>query len=253
MAARKLHSEGQDDIRREQLAMQFIKLLEQVWQAEGVDVYLRPYHIICCGAECGMLENIANGRSLDSIKKSSHSAAASLVSFFEDLFRTPMLFHRAQQNFMRSLVPYSILTYLFQIKDRHNGNVLIDAHGHCLHIDFGYMLGESPGGDLRWEKAPFKLSGDFCDILDGVGSPLWHEFEELMIDAFRGLQTHVQEIIDFVAVSAPAEFTRNCLHEVLQQRIMIPESRVRALIRESAENEHTLTYDVIQRQQNGIL
>jgi len=214
---------------------------------------VRPYHILCCGAECGVLENIANGRSLDSIKKSTQSAAASLVSFYEELFCTPKLFHTAQQNFMRSLVPYSILTYLFQIKDRHNGNILIDTYGHCLHIDFGYMLGESPGGDLRWEKAPFKLTEDFYDMLDGIGSPLWSEFEDLMVEAFRALRAHTDEIVKFVAVSLPEEFRWKNLHEVLNQRINISDEEVRGLIQESIDNEHTLTYDVIQRQQNGIL
>lgn len=43
------------------------------------------------------------------------------------------------------------------VKDRHNANLLIDDQGHLINIDFGFMLGTSPGG-VNFESAPFKLT-----------------------------------------------------------------------------------------------
>ena len=47
---------------------------------------------------------------------------------------------QARANFTRSMAAYSILMYLFTLRDRHNGNVLVDEEGHIVHIG---TLGES--------------------------------------------------------------------------------------------------------------
>lgn len=71
----------------------------------------------------------------------------------------------AQRNFAESLAAYSIVCYLLQIKDRHNGNILVDDVGHIIHIDFGFMLSNSPGG-VNFEAAPFKLTRELLEVLD---------------------------------------------------------------------------------------
>ena len=50
-----------------------------------------------------------------------------------------------------------------QVKDRHNGNLLLDEEGHIIHIDFGFMLSNSPGG-VNFESAPFKLTRELLEV-----------------------------------------------------------------------------------------
>lgn len=65
-----------------------------------------------------------------------------LKDFFATVFPDPAL---ARRNFMRSLAGYSVLTYFLQVKDRHNGNILLNRDGFIIHIDFGFFLSNAPG------------------------------------------------------------------------------------------------------------
>jgi phosphatidylinositol kinase/protein kinase (PI-3 family) len=88
-----------------------------------------------------------------------------------------------------------VITYLLQIKDRHNGNILVDRDGHLIHIDFGFMLSNSPGGNMGFEAAPFKLPLDYVEIIGGLDSPAWAYFKKLFKEGFEAARKHSDSLI----------------------------------------------------------
>jgi phosphatidylinositol kinase/protein kinase (PI-3 family) len=147
-----------DDLRQEVLAIQLMKRMAQIFQEAGLNIYLRPYEIFITSSSSGMIEFIPDTASIDSLKKKfpkRNLKPWNLMTFFEKYFLHN--FEEAQKNFVESLAGYSLFNYIFNVKDRHNGNILIDSEGHIIHIDFGFMFQNSPGG-INFEGAPFKLT-----------------------------------------------------------------------------------------------
>jgi hypothetical protein len=93
-----------------------------------------------------------------------------------------------------SILGYSIVTYLLQVKDRHNGNILLDRDGHLIHIDFGFILSNTPG-NIGFEAAPFKLPPEYVEVLGGIDGAAFREFKALFRQGFEAARKHCDRII----------------------------------------------------------
>ncbi|XP_056300004.1 phosphatidylinositol 4-kinase beta-like isoform X1 [Pseudoliparis swirei] len=152
-----------DDLRQELLAYQVLRQLQCIWQQERVPLWIKPYKILVMSLDSGMIEPVLNAVSLHQVRKQSQ---LSLLSYFlqEHGSFTTEAFLTAQRNFVQSCAGYSLICYLLQVKDRHNGNILLDSEGHIIHIDFGFILSSSPR-NLGFETSAFKLTAEFVDGL----------------------------------------------------------------------------------------
>ena len=59
-----------------------------------------------------------------------------------------------------------------------------------MHIDFGFIFGISPGGNIGFESAPFKLTAEFVELLDGPHSALFRRFRDICVKTFMELRKH---------------------------------------------------------------
>lgn len=121
--------------------------------------YLRPYTVMCVGGDSGLVECVPDCKNVDEVKKEcvgfttlrdyfvraygppkrtmyAHQNIAALTQQVpaeyqigslptqtfnpHNAFETELSFEQAQDNFLRSLVGYSLVCYILQIKDRHN-------------------------------------------------------------------------------------------------------------------------------------
>lgn len=132
-------------------------------------------------------------KSRDDIAK---EGSENLMEYFRDKFgpEESLDFINAREEFMKSLAGYAVASYLLQIKDRHNGNILLDSDGHLVHIDFGFILSISPAGNMRFERPDFKLTKEMIDLLGGHRSEHFKRFKDMYCRGILLLREYADEI-----------------------------------------------------------
>mmetsp|Transcript_14026 Transcript_14026/g.26258 ORF Transcript_14026/g.26258 Transcript_14026/m.26258 type:complete len:614 (+) Transcript_14026:1-1842(+) len=252
---------GNDDLRQELLAMQFIRRVKTAFEASNLSLWLRPYEIMIISDNAGLIEYVPDTLSLDAVKKRTQGYTDLVNFFFQHL---DIQFEEAQKNFIQSMAGYSLICYLLNVKDRHNGNILLDRQGHVIHIDFGFMLTNSPGGNFNFETAPFKLTNDMMEVMGGPESEFFAYFKHLLFQGFLELRKHSEDLIMMIEMMYPGE-RLPCFKEPskvkreLEERFIMSKTdeqcmqHVEALVSEAANNWRTKKYDSFQRYSNGIL
>lgn len=174
-----------DDLRQEMFAMLLIHIIRTAWLSDGIDLYLREYRVLSTSPSSGLVEVVPDSSSIDSLKKSN--GCLSLTKHFEATFGVgSAAYDRAVSAYINSLAGYSLLSYLLNIKDRHNGNILLQRDGHIVHIDFGFFLSIAPGG-ITFESAPFKMTRDFHELVgpNAMNNPRWAGVPVLLSSCIR--------------------------------------------------------------------
>ncbi|OII72805.1 phosphatidylinositol 4-kinase [Cryptosporidium ubiquitum] len=253
-----------DDLRQEYLASQLLQQFDWIFKINKLPLWLHPYEILVIGSHGGFIEYIQDTFSIDSLKRKFQTD--NLLNCFDQLFKDDELKSKARKCFVESHAAYSLVSFFLQVKDRHNGNFLIDKHGHIIQIDYGFMLSNSPG-NVNFEQSPFKLTQEFLDVMMGENSSDFQYFQQLIIKGFLASRKHVDQIVLTIESMTSASklpcfslFTnkeyfvqeirdRFFLHLTEEQCVI----KVTELIQSSINNWRSIQYDAFQRITNGIL
>lgn len=251
-----------DDLRQELLASQLLQIFQKIWELERVPLWVHPYKILCLSSDSGLIEPILNTVSLHQIKKNSQ---LSLLDYFirEYGSQNSEGFLTAQRNFVQSCAAYCLVSYLIQVKDRHNGNILLDSNGHLIHIDFGFILSTSPR-NLGFETSPFKLTPEFVEVMGGSGSDMFEYFKILILQGLVAARKHQDMIIPLVEImrsgsqlpcfksgAATVQNLKNRFHlNMTEDHLQLEVDR---MVEGSIHSLSTKLYDGFQYLTNGIL
>lgn len=249
-----------DDCRQDVLALQLISVFKTIWSSIGLDVYVYPNRVTATAPGCGVIDVLPNSISRDMLGR---EAVNGLYEYFVSKFghENTIEFQKARTNFVKSLAGYSVISYLLQFKDRHNGNIMYDGDGHCLHIDFGFIFDIVPGG-VKFEAVPFKLTKEMVRVMGGSqNTQAYQDFEELCIKAYLAARPHMDMILSCVEPMLGSGLpcfkgskTMRNLENRFQPHRTDQEAAnyMKQLINKSYESVFTKGYDEFQRITNGI-
>jgi phosphatidylinositol 4-kinase len=256
-------AKANDDLRQEVMTMQLIKKYDEIFKNENIPLKLHPYEILITSNSSGLIEFLPDTISFDALKKNLLEKNITFLDFFKQHFGDD--FEECQKNFAESLAGYSLVCYLLAIKDRHNGNILLDKDGCIIHIDFGFILGISPGGNMNFENAPFKMTRDYVNLMGGIESSIFLYFKSLFLRGLFAARRKVDVIANLIeamglGVPMPCFNGRN-LKEIInlfKDRCFVKFSEFEIvnladnLIERSVNSWRTTQYDYFQKLTNNI-
>ncbi|KAG7448129.1 uncharacterized protein BT62DRAFT_930208 [Guyanagaster necrorhizus] len=248
-----------DDCRQDVLALQIIAMFKNIFTSVGLTLYLYPYRVTATAPGCGVIDVVPNATSRDEMGRAKVN---DLLDFFVAKYggQDTIPFQKARMNFIQSMAAYSVACYILQIKDRHNGNIMIDGEGHIVHIDFGFLFDIGPGG-VKFEPHSFKLNHEMVVLMGGRYSQGYQLFQHLTIKAFLAIRPHAEQLISTVQLMLDTGFPsfkgegtikrlRDRFALTLNERQAA--EHMMAVVRNAHENVRSTAYDEFQRLQNGI-
>lgn len=246
-----------DDCRQDVLALQIIRLFQQIFEEKGLSVFLYPYKVLATGEGTGIIEVIPCAVSRDQIGR---ERVNNLVDYFSLKYgyREGHKYTQALKNFVESFAGYSLVTYILNIKDRHNGNIMITDEGHMIHIDFGFMFDISPG-NINIES-PIKITDEIFSLLGGSTGEAFMLYRELMVKGFYLLRKRAKDIVLMVDIgkysSLPCYTASTVQNLITRFRLDLKDDEVPAfvhgLITSSTKKLRTWIYDQYQHLTNNI-
>jgi len=221
--------------------------------------------VLVTSQHTALIEFIPDSPAIHTVKQRSPPGTSLSAHFFAKFPPSGPDCAPAQRRFTESLAAYSLLTYLLQVRDRHNGNILLADDGRLAHIDFGFMLTTSPGG-VNFESAPFKLTREMLEVMgsdsEGRPSECFDYFKVLCIRGFLAARKHHERLVPLVRIMARSGLP--CLRvgeravRQMEGRLHLGHTEVACvqlvleLIAQSLDAWRTRQYDYYQRLLNGI-
>ncbi|KAI7793942.1 hypothetical protein IRJ41_011090 [Triplophysa rosa] len=200
-----------DDLRQDMLTLQIIKIMENIWQNQGLDLRMLPYGCLSIGDCVGLIEVVKNSHTIMQIQckgglKGALQFNSNTLHHWIKEKNKGEAYDRAIDLFTRSCAGYCVATFILGIGDRHNSNIMVKENGQLFHIDFGHFLDHKKKKfGYKRERVPFVLTQDFLIVISkGVQectkTKEFERFQEMCYKAYLAIRQHASLFINLFSL-----------------------------------------------------
>uniref|UniRef100_A0A673G9K2 phosphatidylinositol-4,5-bisphosphate 3-kinase n=1 Tax=Sinocyclocheilus rhinocerous TaxID=307959 RepID=A0A673G9K2_9TELE len=201
-----------DDLRQDMLTLQIIRIMENIWQNQGLDLRMLPYGCLSIGDCVGLIEVVRSSHTIMQIqckgglKGALQFNSSTLHQWLKDKNKGEM-YDMAIDLFTRSCAGYCVATFILGIGDRHNSNIMVKDDGQLFHIDFGHFLDHKKKKfGYKRERVPFVLTQDFLIVISKGGTQEctktreFERFQEMCYKAYLAIRQHANLFINLFSM-----------------------------------------------------
>ncbi|XP_007440306.1 phosphatidylinositol 4,5-bisphosphate 3-kinase catalytic subunit alpha isoform-like isoform X1 [Python bivittatus] len=200
-----------DDLRQDMLTLQIIRIMESMWQNQGLDLRMLPYGCLSIGDCVGLIEVVKSSYTIMQIQCKGGLKGAlqfnsnALHHWLKDKNKGEG-YDAAIDLFTRSCAGYCVATFILGIGDRHNSNIMVKDDGQLFHIDFGHFLDHKKKKfGYKRERVPFVLTQDFLIVISkGVQectkTKEFERFQEMCYKAYLTIRQHANLLINLFSM-----------------------------------------------------
>ncbi|XP_058412291.1 phosphatidylinositol 4,5-bisphosphate 3-kinase catalytic subunit alpha isoform isoform X2 [Diceros bicornis minor] len=200
-----------DDLRQDMLTLQIIRIMENIWQNQGLDLRMLPYGCLSIGDCVGLIEVVRNSHTIMQIQCKGGLKGAlqfnshTLHQWLKDKNKGE-IYDAAIDLFTRSCAGYCVATFILGIGDRHNSNIMVKDDGQLFHIDFGHFLDHKKKKfGYKRERVPFVLTQDFLIVISKGAQECtktreFERFQEMCYKAYLAIRQHANLFINLFSM-----------------------------------------------------